>query len=103
VREYAIHEERAEVEFGIFDAIAIEKNKGNRIISVGTTVCRTLESLPFVWKLLDTSLQKRFPEETQHYWNQLSMNIASTSWIQSIDANTDEQLLSFSTAIYILP
>ena len=55
IRDYQIHEETIEIEQGIFEKIAAYKKNGQKLIAVGTTVCRTLESLPSLWKAFSES------------------------------------------------
>jgi S-adenosylmethionine:tRNA ribosyltransferase-isomerase len=46
VAEHKMHEERAVVSGETLEAITKAKREGRRVIAVGTTVVRTLESLP---------------------------------------------------------
>jgi S-adenosylmethionine:tRNA ribosyltransferase-isomerase len=50
IRHYAIHEEIAEVPTSIFETIVSLKQSKKKIVAVGTTACRTLESLGALWK-----------------------------------------------------
>lgn len=60
IRDYHIHAEEIRLSSELFTAIATYKQQGKRIVGVGTTVARTLETLPYVWKLLrDSSLEER--------------------------------------------
>ena len=45
IEEHRMHAETCVVEVGLFDRIALMQSR----IAVGTTVARTLESLPYVW------------------------------------------------------
>lgn len=81
VREYKIHEERAEVSLELFSQIASQKLQGKRIIAVGTTVCRTLESLPYVWKMVSKELRKKLEPTTIEYWTNLTKILEEKNWI----------------------
>jgi S-adenosylmethionine:tRNA ribosyltransferase-isomerase len=50
IRDYDIHREKIEIELDIFANIANIKTGNKRIVAVGTTACRTLESLPHLWQ-----------------------------------------------------
>lgn len=50
IREHVMHGEYFEVPLRIFAKIAAARTSGKRIIGVGTTVIRTLESLAYLWK-----------------------------------------------------
>ena len=41
------------MDISLFHVISERKQAGKKIVAVGTTVCRTLESLPYVWQSLD--------------------------------------------------
>lgn len=49
VREHHIHQEWCEVSQSAADEIAACRRRGNRVVAVGTTACRTLETLGRVW------------------------------------------------------
>ena len=53
IRDYDIHREKIEIELDIFARIANIKTEAKRVVAVGTTACRTLESLPYLWQSLD--------------------------------------------------
>jgi S-adenosylmethionine:tRNA ribosyltransferase-isomerase len=62
VRDYKIHGELIEVDISLFSEIYNLKTSKKKILAIGTTVCRTLESLPHLWNHL-TQIQKNiFPE-----------------------------------------
>ncbi|MDD2694198.1 MAG: S-adenosylmethionine:tRNA ribosyltransferase-isomerase [Candidatus Gracilibacteria bacterium] len=103
IREYQIHQETIEIELVLFEKIASYKKQGRKLIAVGTTVCRTLESLPSLWQSLDLEAKEIFDTETTQYWDTLSSSIPSNHWIDSIILNLESGILNFSTSIYITP
>ncbi len=103
IRDYAIHKEKAEVPLSIFEALFEMKNSGKKVVAVGTTACRTLESLPFVWKGLKQGDQSLFREEVQLYWNSMAKNIGTEDYIHSLTVDNTTSTILFSTAIYIYP
>jgi S-adenosylmethionine:tRNA ribosyltransferase-isomerase len=128
IREYAIHSEVVEVPTEIFATIAELKQSWKRIVAVGTTACRTLESLPSLWRALDTDMQNTIDANIRDYWNNLTRDLEENDWIQDISfseqdlsssvTDTDDLCrdgrddwsisylltpISFSTSIYITP
>ena len=114
IREYAIHSEVVEIPMGIFETISELKQAWKRIVAVGTTACRTLESLPSLWRILDTDIQNQFDANIRNYWNTLIQDLEENTWVQDIvpiKANTSysdseiiqKQEITFSTSIYITP
>lgn len=100
IRNYNIHSETAEVSKEIFSQIFAQKTHKKTIIAVGTTACRTLESLPSLWKNLDENTKKLFSQEVQDFWNTLSQN-AEKNWITSY--SFDGENMYFATQAYITP
>jgi S-adenosylmethionine:tRNA ribosyltransferase-isomerase len=49
IRDYDIHREKIEIKIDVFEKIASLKARNKKIVAVGTTACRTLESLPYLW------------------------------------------------------
>lgn len=52
IREHEMHPEYFEVPASAFSDVATAKAEGKKVVGVGTTVIRTLESLPYVWREL---------------------------------------------------
>ena len=52
IKNYDIHSEHIEIQKDIFSRIAEHKSQNKPVLAVGTTVTRTLESLPYLWKVL---------------------------------------------------
>jgi S-adenosylmethionine:tRNA ribosyltransferase-isomerase len=48
IREYDIHEETIIISKSLLETISLLKKQGKRIIAVGTTVARVLETLPYI-------------------------------------------------------
>jgi S-adenosylmethionine:tRNA ribosyltransferase-isomerase len=57
IRDYDIHREKIEIGLDIFEKIANIKTENKKIVAVGTTACRTLESLPYLWLSLDQDVR----------------------------------------------
>lgn len=87
IRDYHIHRETIEIELSLFERITAYKKNGQKTVAVGTTVCRTLESLPSLWGVLDETVKKSLNDETQNYWNMLTQNMNNMNWIHTIMVN----------------
>jgi S-adenosylmethionine:tRNA ribosyltransferase-isomerase len=101
IREYAIHREAATVNREIFAKICEYKAEWKKIVAVGTTACRTLESLPSLWKSLPWEIQESYDANIREYWNTLSRNSRSQNWIYRVHPRQNE--IYFETEIYIVP
>ena len=87
IREYHIHRETVEFELTLFERIAVYKKNSQKIVAVGTTVCRTLESLPSLWRSLDGDIVASLNNDTQKYWNTLVENMNEQHWIHNTIIN----------------
>ncbi len=98
IRDYHIHREMVEVDKSLFSRIASLKRDNKKILAVGTTVCRTLESLPYLWKAFDPATKEVFDPETRSYWESLS---GETCYIENIEIRGEH--IFFETSIFIYP
>lgn len=97
IKEYEIHWEIVEINLDIFDKIANYKNDWKKILSIGTTSCRTLESLPYLWDKIKDKTD--FSELTKNFWNNLELEQNSFIWeVEIIDSR-----IVFETKLYITP
>ena len=101
IRDYDIHREKIEIELDIFAKIANIKTGNKRTVAVGTTACRTLESLPYLWQLFDQAMRDWFDANTRNYWDNLTKEITKQDWIHSTHIYNES--ISFETSIYITP
>lgn len=98
IRDYEMHAERAEVPVSIFETIAERKSEMKTILAVGTTVTRTLESLPYLWSLVKD--QVVCPEETRRFWDTKTLEREKNP-LSSVLLSPDRTTLSFSSALFI--
>lgn len=103
IRDYNIHSEKIEVWLDIFQKIATIHEQNKKIVAVGTTAIRTLESLPYLWINLNVDIKNTINAKTCEYWNSITKKIEKQDWIQNIENNPILQTLSFETSIYITP
>lgn len=80
IREHDMHPEYFEIPLSVFTDVVMAKTSGKKVVGVGTTVIRTLESLAYVWRDLNDSEEwasessaKDFlsglDEDVRNFWN----------------------------------
>ena len=87
----------------LFESISRLKSANKKVVAVGTTVCRSLESLPYVWREMRKEDKEKYTSETQIYWDTLTQNIESKNFIHNLSINYPVSAITFSTSIYIYP
>ena len=92
-----------EIPYEIFEKIAKLKTRGQKIVAIGTTVCRTLESLPYLWKELQKEKIIDCSKETIIYWENITKPLKKESYISSLSFDEENKSILFSTEIYIYP
>jgi S-adenosylmethionine:tRNA ribosyltransferase-isomerase len=103
ITQYDIHSEQIIVPHDIFATIADYKLGEKNIIPVGTTMIRTLESLPYAYIFLQDNItltpeQKQFRDIFTHYITpDQAANIIQESFVSSAAS------YSFATSLYIYP
>ncbi len=103
IRDYAIHRERVEVSVDIFVKITLLKERNQKIVAVGTTATRTLESLPYLWKEISQDIIDTLDAKTRKYWNTLILELEEQLWIHNPVFHHESWNLHFETSIYITP
>ncbi|MBX9809902.1 S-adenosylmethionine:tRNA ribosyltransferase-isomerase [Candidatus Gracilibacteria bacterium] len=103
VRDYVIHAESIEIDIGIFGKIQDIKESHKKIVAVGTTATRTLESLPYLWKNLPQDIKNLFNANICKYWDNIALNLKNNKWINDVTYHEDTNSLHFNTQIYITP
>lgn len=103
IREYNIHEEVIEIDIRLFEDIAYLKSEQKKIVAVGTTVCRSIESLPYVWQEMDINDRNKFSPEINIYWDTLTKEKEQKNFIHNLVIDYELGIMNFSTSIYIYP
>lgn len=109
IEEYAIHGEICEVEVSLFERIAEHKTAWKKVLAVWTTVTRTLESLPYVWKILqhkNNGHAKSVSLQAQQFWNTLTCTISlekAQEYISELIYTTDTTHIQFQTTLFLYP
>jgi len=99
IRQYDIHTEQVRIKKKIFEKIALAKKEGKRILAVGTTVLRTLESLPALWQVLPEEIKKDFDLHTRDFRDQKRWKGENIIWNL---VNKGDELL-WETKLFVYP
>jgi len=73
IREHPIHEEDFLLRPNIFEEIYKIKSSGKKILAVGTTMARFLETLPFVWKKYNSKFS--LDDDVKIFFDGITKNI----------------------------
>ncbi len=103
VRDYAIHRELAEVTLSTFEIIRETKSSWEKIVAVGTTVCRTLESLPYLWLTLSEDDKSLLEKKTRDYWDTLTKEMEPMNYTSEAQIDKEKSVITFFTEIYLYP
>jgi S-adenosylmethionine:tRNA ribosyltransferase-isomerase len=104
IKQHEIHHETCEIDIELFSRIMNYKLNQQAIVAVGTTSCRTLESLPYLWLTIKDQLNSQCDEKTTTYWNNLSSHLdPSKSYISNAHISMEEGKIHFDCSLYILP
>jgi S-adenosylmethionine:tRNA ribosyltransferase-isomerase len=69
VRDYDIHSETIDIPDTIFVDIYTDRQNDKKICAIGTTVARTLESLPYLWGILSDEDKGMYTQDIRTYWD----------------------------------
>ena len=103
IRDYEIHQERIVLDAELFAKVAQLHSDRKHIIAVGTTVARTLETLPYVWLSLSSDEHRSYDSQTQDYRHTLTATIDQKyigEYIASCTRIDDIYLVATSIFIY---
>ncbi len=113
IKNYDIHAESIEIDANIFSRIATQKIAHHPILAVGTTVTRSLESLPYLWKRLQdcdmqtfSILSSKLSPKTQDFRNQLTQDISLADAHQTIfdiQYHPQTHQICFSSKLFLYP
>ncbi|HMT01544.1 MAG TPA: S-adenosylmethionine:tRNA ribosyltransferase-isomerase [Candidatus Absconditabacterales bacterium] len=106
ISHHQIHKEKISVSLSLFSKIFILKKNNFPLVAVGTTVMRTLESLPYVWKKLSELLKKFITQEEQLWRDELTKKISleeADSFLENWSIDETHELVSGSTQIFLYP
>lgn len=95
IRDHEMHEEYFEISPDLFERIARYRLQGKRIIAVGTTMVRTLESLSGLWPAIRE--RREFSQESREYWDRLDQ----TKPVRFIGLS--DGTIRAATSLFIMP
>lgn len=96
IRDYHMHEETMIISEDIFDTIAREKEQENNVVAVGTTIARTIETLPYLYKAMG--------KQGNEYRDNLTKNISEQQCkICILDRKQEGKKITCQTKIFIYP
>lgn len=117
ITNHQIHSEKATIKIDIFKKIfeakcPIDMGKSNNkklinfkpIVAIWTTSARVLESLPYVWKLLDEKTKSNFSQEVKNFWDKKSAgdsNQNQENIIKNLKIFWED--IYFETSIFLYP
>ncbi len=103
-----LHSETLQINIGLFETIYRVVRTSKKIVAVGTTVVRTLESLPLLYALLPSRIKLLLSPEVAQFWSDLSKKAIELNyshrplpdmWFLSYD--TESRIITASTEIFI--
>lgn len=103
ITSYHIHSEKIAIDISLFDRIAQAKRAQHPLLAVGTTVTRTLESLPYLWKALDVQPTTLSPPSYDRR-EQLTRDISREQAKHLIhDIQVDTSSIQFASTLFLYP
>lgn len=105
ITTYDIHEETAHVDLSLFEDLARSHASQKTLVWVGTTVTRTLESLPFLRALLSETECNTLSQEARTRRDACSADIAPETAQKTIPyrSMTGPMTVTFTTKCYLYP
>ena len=94
-----MHAERIEIPVSLFTTIARLKSEGKTVLAVGTTVTRTLESLPYLWRLVRDKAER--DSTVDKFWDDVSSGKDSDGIVSDVTFDTEGNTIRFSSRIFI--
>lgn len=88
IRDIHLHTETVTIDLAIFTRIFSYKKNHQTLIAVGTTVARTLESLPYVRLQLSPNIKNDFSPDVRVYWDGCAEDVR---WMESPIRHSDPE------------
>ena len=102
IKKYDIHAETIQIDSDIWSRIASHKMENKPLLAVGTTVTRTLESLPYLWVAYNKNIT--CDTETTTYRNTLTQHITLQEAQKYILTPTQHQWqIHFESKLFLYP
>lgn len=101
-----MHPEWFEVPLTAFSDIVAALSEGKKVVGVGTTVIRTLESLPYVWRTLRKESPKaffsRFEPDVSDFWDRAAADLPEGYSPVEI-ADVSDSSVAGTTKLFLMP
>ena len=103
ITNHKLHSELIEIERNIFETIYWKKKNKQKIITIWTTSTRSVESLPFLWKILEKKDKIKYcSKECISRRDNITVNEHNISdFLLLISINSDN--IRFNSALFIYP
>lgn len=104
IKDYDIHTELIDVSYDLFSSIAQQKRINKPVIAVWTTVTRTTETMPYIWKLLSDDIKQHVWEDVATWRDELTDELKvddATSYV--IHSQQTSSWIRCETKLYLYP
>lgn len=102
IRNHNLHAEIITIDRTLFETIYQQKFNNKRIITIGTTTTRTIESLPYLFKILDKKqIHKHCSEACSDRRYRQHNNQENNNFLLLISSNSNT--ITFSSSLFIYP
>lgn len=101
IRNHSLHAETITISYDIFEIIYNQKQNNNATITIGTTSTRSIESLPYLYNLLDTKFKQRLSDSCRTWRDEISQSCQNSDFLLIISMNSDT--ITFSSSLFIYP
>jgi S-adenosylmethionine:tRNA ribosyltransferase-isomerase len=101
ILDYQIHPESVEISIWLLEKIAQHVTNHKHLIAVGTTVCRTLESLPYLYLQIRDQVTDKLSSHSKHYRDTLTQDLVDPWYCLNPYIAWDT--IFFQTKLYITP
>ena len=94
-----------EIDIQLFQQLAHAKLEHKNVLAIGTTVTRTLETLPYLYRLLDTKTLRFLDEQTITFWDTLTKDISlaqAQSFVNNITI-LESKVCFLESTLFIYP
>lgn len=102
IRNHNLHAETITIDRNIFETVYQQKNISTKIITIWTTSTRTIESLPYLFKILDTNeINKHCSQACSDRRQRQNNSQKNNNFLLLISVNSTT--ITFSSSLFIYP
>jgi len=103
ITKYDIHSEMVEIPIDIFKKIFEAKKLWKKVVAVGTTWTRILESLPYLYRKLQKINSDNYQKIKNDYFDGLELKNEDIDKFIDWDIFIENDIIYFDTKLYIFP